>query len=192
MTLVKISLIVVLLFSGPVFSQPSVAENTEAVYLQQEAISLVKRFAGILKPTLKEAFQKGGPVNAIEVCSKKAPEIADRLSQESGWQIKRVSLKPRNSKTAVPDDWERKILKQFDARQLAGEPVVNLIYSETRGQRFRFMKAQPVEALCLNCHGTSLSPDVERALTEYYPDDKATHYSLGQVRGAFSLSRELE
>lgn len=180
------------LLFGVVFSQQLMAESSETQRLQQEAVSLVKMFAGTLKPALKEAFQLGGPVHAIEVCSKKAPEIAGELSRESGWQIKRVSLKSRNSKTAAPDDWEQKILKQFDERQLAGEPVGTLFYSEIQNNRYRFMKAQPVEALCLNCHGAALNPGVEQALNKHYPYDKATGYSLGQVRGAFSLSKELK
>lgn len=180
------------LLFGVVFSQQLMAESSETQRLQQEAVSLVKMFAGTLKPALKEAFQSGGPVHAIEVCSKKAPEIARQLSRESGWQIKRVSLKARNSSTAVPDEWEQGILEEFDVRQRDGESVDQLFYAESRDDRFRFMKAQPVEALCLNCHGAALSPGVEQALNKYYPNDKATNYSLGQVRGAFSLSKELK
>ena len=53
------------------------------------------------------------------------------------------------------------------------------------------MQAQAVEPLCLVCHGKGLSDEVQDALEQYYPDDTATGYSLGQVRGAISLSRDM-
>ncbi|MDH5190087.1 MAG: DUF3365 domain-containing protein [Gammaproteobacteria bacterium] len=159
--------------------------------LKQEAVSIVKKFGGTLKPQLGKALKSGGPVHAIEVCSKKAPEIADKLSAETGWSVKRVSLKARNSKTAIPDEWERKILKQFDERQASGEPAERIAYAEIVDGRYRFMKAQGVEAVCLNCHAANIKTEVEAALKQHYPDDNARGYSLGQIRGAFSLSKDL-
>ena len=43
--------------------------------------------------------------------------------------------------------------------------------------------------LCLTCHGAALSPDVEAALAESYPEDHATGYSAGDLRGAFVVER---
>lgn len=70
----------------------------------QKARSLVKEFGGTLKPILVSHFKNDGPVAAIEVCSKSAPEIAQNLSEKSGWEIKRVSQKPRNVKTGTAED----------------------------------------------------------------------------------------
>jgi hypothetical protein len=53
------------------------------------------------------------------------------------------------------------------------------------------MKAQGVEAVCMNCHAENVSAEVEAALKAAYPQDKARGYSLGQIRGAFSLARDL-
>jgi hypothetical protein len=55
----------------------------------------------------------------------------------------------------------------------------------------RYMQAQGVGTICLTCHGEDLSGPVRATLEKYYPDDWATGYSLGQVRGAISLSKEL-
>ncbi len=167
------------------------AEESEREALTAEAIGIVKRFGGTLKPQLKKALQSGGPEKAIELCSTKAPEIARKLSIETGWKIKRVSLKSRNSKTAQPDEWERKILQRFNERQAKGETPKKIAYGEIIDGQFRFMKAQGVEPLCLKCHGKTLTPAVEDVLRQHYQDDKATGYSLGEVRGAFSLSRGL-
>jgi hypothetical protein len=100
------------------------------------------------------------------------------------------------------------VLQQFDARQASGESADKMAYAEIARQAsgesadkmayaeivdgsFRFMKAQGVEAVCLNCHAAEVEPEVEAALREKYPSDKARGYELGQIRGAFSLSRDL-
>jgi hypothetical protein len=164
-------------------------ETSQHAMLEQEAMSLVKRFAGELKPRLKKALQEGGPVHAIEICADAAPTIAKQISEESGWLVKRVSLKARNYYSAIPDAWETAVLKQFETRLAGGEAISTMCFSEKTGDAFRFMKPQAVEPVCLNCHGQELSDEVSAALGKHYPDDSATGYTLGQIRGAFSLSK---
>lgn len=156
-----------------------------------EAVALVKQFGGTLKPQLKAAIQAGGTVKAIEVCSQQAPQIAQSISTESGWSVKRVSLKARNSTNGTPDDWERETLEWFDAQVEAGVDASAMVKAEVVDGTYRFMKAQPVQGLCLSCHGEALSPDTETALLQHYPDDLARGYQLGQVRGAFSVQKQI-
>ena len=167
------------------------AADADQAKLEREAIGIVKKFGSTLKPELGKAIKAGGPAHAISVCAEKAPAIARSLSLETGWNVKRVSLKPRNAESATPDAWEKGVLEQFDQRQASGEPVAEIDYAEVVDGRFRFMKAQGVEAVCLNCHAAEIAPEVEAAISQSYPADKARGYTLGQVRGAFSLSRDL-
>lgn len=166
-----------------------VGGNKKALF--KEAKGIVKQFGGTLKPQLGKAMKSGGPVKAINVCSKQAPAIAHDLSQKTGWLVKRVSLKARNSSTAIPDAWETKVLKQFDQRQAQGESAKKMAYGEIVNGQFRFMKAQGVAPVCMNCHAEKIKPETEAALKKYYPDDQARGYSLGQIRGAFSLTKNL-
>jgi hypothetical protein len=158
---------------------------------EQQARALAKQFVGQLKPQLKQAMDEGGPAMAVTVCSEVAPAIADNLSAESGWTVKRVSLQPRNSTRAQPDEWERAVLYDFNRRQAEGEAPARIAFGEEVDGQYRFMQAQGVEPLCLLCHGKGLSDEAQAALDKYYPDDQATGYSLDQVRGAISLSRDL-
>ena len=159
--------------------------------LETEARTLAAEFIGQLKPLLKSALQEGGPVNAIEVCSHEAPKLADSLAAESGWLVRRVSLKSRNASRAIPDPWETDVLNEFNRRQQAGESPAQINYSETTPSHFRYMQAQGVDGVCLTCHGQHLSQEVTDVLQKYYPDDIATGYSIGQIRGAISLTRPL-
>lgn len=168
-----------------------IAAEPAANSLQAQAGELVQQFVGLLKPQLKQAMAEGGPSQAIAVCADRAPGIAKSLSATSGWAVKRVSLNPRNASRAIPDSWEKAVLEEFDRRQRAGEEAASLHFGEVTGGQYRYMQAQGVEPLCLACHGKGLADATVLTLQEYYPDDTATGYSLGQVRGAISLSRSM-
>lgn len=51
-----------------------------------------KEFMAKLKGELETAMKAGGPTNAIEVCNKKAPAIAQEISKAKGFRIARTSL----------------------------------------------------------------------------------------------------
>ncbi len=172
------------------FTAPLAQAEVNMAELKKEAIGIVKKFGGNLKPELKKAIQSGGPAHAILICSEKAPAIAEKLEKDSGWNVKRVSLKARNQ-NAKPDAWEKKVLQQFDKRQANGESAQKMAFAAVENGQFRFMKAQGVDDICLNCHAVEVSTDVEAALKDIYPQDAARGYSLGQIRGAFSLSKDL-
>lgn len=190
MTHSKISFFLLLVLSGMSFQAMAEDEASKSA-LKTEAIHIVKTFGGMLKPKLKGAIQSGGLVHAINVCSVEAPKIAKSLSEDTGWSIKRVSLKARNKSSATPDVFERMVLAQFDERQASGELASAMMCAEIVDNKYRFMKAQGVEGICLSCHGASLQPDVKQAISKFYPEDAATDYSLGQIRGAFSLVKVL-
>ncbi|WP_303906970.1 Tll0287-like domain-containing protein [Thiohalomonas denitrificans] len=159
-----------------------------------ESKAIVKQFMGSLKGELESAMKSGGPINAIDVCNRVAPAIAEQQSADSGWDVARTSLKLRNPDNA-PDDWEKGVLEKFEAQKAAGEPVKPMAYYETveeDGQKvFRFMKAIPTGEVCLKCHGSDLSPEVAAKLDELYPADEAQGFRIGDIRGAFTLKKPL-
>lgn len=173
-------------------SLPAASPPVKTDELRSSAKELVGRFAGQLKPALQQAFRDSGPTGAIEVCATRAPAIAASLSEASGWSIRRVSLKPRNTDTATPNDWARGVLESFERRRERGESVPAMVHDEIVDGEYRFMKPQAVEPLCLTCHGTNITPDVARQLDRYYPDDRAIGYSLGDIRGAFYLTKSID
>lgn len=147
-----------------------------------------------LLAVLSEEIAKGGPEGAILVCRDKAPQLAKAASDESGWAVRRVSLRNRNPK-AVPDAWERAALEDFDRRAAAGEPPATLekaeIVTEDGKKSYRYMRALPVQELCVACHGPAdrLSTAVREKLKSLYPDDKAVGYRPGEIRGAMTIRK---
>ncbi len=160
----------------------------------QHAAAKIKQLATELKQTLVASMQSGGPVASIETCSVKAPEIADKLSDDL--IIKRTSLKHRNPNNA-PDAWEQQVLISFDKQLAEGTPIEQLVHSEKvtdeNGTKLRMMRAIPTQGLCLSCHGDkqTMSEDLVNALEKTYPNDLATGYQVGQIRGAFSVEQTL-
>lgn len=155
------------------------------------ATSVPPRLLGVLR----EEIAKGGPEGAIDACREQAPVLARNASAQSGWTVRRVSLRQRNPK-AVPDAWERAALEDFDRRAAAGEAPATLERAEVvpaaDGRREqRFVRALPVIELCTGCHGTAgrLSPAVVERLKALYPDDRAVGYRVGELRGAMTLRR---
>jgi hypothetical protein len=54
------------------------------------------------------------------------------------------------------------------------------------------MKAIPTAPLCLTCHGTAIEPRLQAELTALYPQDLATGYQAGELRGAFVALRKVD
>jgi type IV secretory pathway TrbL component len=154
--------------------------------------ALIQKLGGELKAAMGEK----GPEGAISVCKERAPQIAADVSKQFNFDVKRVSPKNRNP-AGVPDAWEAEAQAGLEKRLAAGEKPETLdtwqIVSTPAGRQFRFAKALPVQPVCLNCHGdpAAISDGVKARLAAEYPQDKATGYSAGMVRGIISIKRAL-
>lgn len=171
----------------------SAAETTDL----DQARALAARLGQQLGAALRSEMATSGPEGAVGVCRQIAPDIAGALSRESGARVARVSLRPRNALLGQPDAWEQAVLADFDRRAAAGEKAETLEYHEVvdepQGRHFRYLKAIPVQPLCMACHGPAdgLAPAVRERLAKEYPHDRATGYSPGQVRGAITVKKRL-
>lgn len=146
---------------------------------------------------MQEAVAEKGVAGAIPVCKEQAPELIKAKRQETGWDIRRVSLKTRNAERGTPDLWEVRQLADFNIRAANGEKIDTMEKSEVvtidGKQVFRYMKALPVGDVCLKCHGAvdGMDAGLKAKLAESYPHDQATGYSKGQIRGALTVKRPL-
>jgi cytochrome c553 len=152
---------------------------------------LAKRLATELKGALSSALQTS-PEHAIAVCNEQAPQIAAKIATDANVQIGRTALKLRNPKNA-PSEWQRAVLLDFQNRLKSGEAIGALEYSaavKTGAQtEHRYMKAIPTEPLCLTCHGKQLTPSLQQAIRAKYPNDAATGFDVGDIRGAVYVVR---
>lgn len=168
--------------------------DEQAVFTQQSQ-EAIKAFSESLKGALLSAIKSGGPTQAITVCNVTAPLIASELSNKYGFNIARTSLKVRNPNNQA-DVWEKQGLNQFEIDKNKGASIDSLMISESvtqdGQQERRLLKAIPTGKLCLTCHGENIAPDVQAKLNTLYPDDKATGFKLGDIRGAFTIRKVVQ
>lgn len=131
---------------------------------------LRQRLMGKVMKTVKEE----GFVAAVAVCHGEAEPITNAVGEEMNVKIGRVSDKLRNPENVGPD-WVAPLIDAAD------EKAHYVVQDEV----FRAVKPLPIAENCLNCHGPKdeLAEGVASALNEYYPEDQATGYALGDIRG---------
>lgn len=161
--------------------------GAELAGIKQELKPIIQSFAKDLQSELINAVKTGGPVSGIHVCQVQAPSITNKHSQ-SEWQVARTSLKYRNSHNA-PDQWETTQLLKFDEALKQGQDPQTMWAIHEDEKQIRVMKAIPTKAICLTCHGQNITPEIRNKLHALYPNDLATGYQEGQIRGAFSLMK---
>jgi hypothetical protein len=162
--------------------------RAEKALLDARKISaeLTDKVRGLL---LKE-LEKGGYEGAISVCALVAQDITRQFNEKSGHSVRRISLGYRNPND-FPDEYERQKLESFDRlnREKKLESEYYEVVSEQGREYLRYLKPVVAGKMCLNCHG---QPDeipigVQRVIQENYPNDRATGYLEGDVRGAVSV-----
>lgn len=183
--------------AGALVLAGSVRANESGDVLLGEARSAANRLLQNVRSEVVSELERTGPIRAITVCKFSAPELSSSISRQTGMRVTRVSLKPRNPSLGEADAWEQKQLLEFERRLSKGEKIESLevsqVVTEPAGRAYRYMKAIPVGAPCLSCHG---SPDmipegVKALLANDYPRDRATGYQVGQIRGAVSVKKAL-
>lgn len=167
-------------------SAPALAAGPEDPRLERSR-ALAQAFQEALKEKLTSAIEQGGPVNAIGVCKEEAPAIAAGLSAQSGARVGRTALRIRNPANA-PDEDARAALERFQNALAGGAAPETLERFAARPDGgARYMKAIIAQPPCLACHGTEISAPVQAALKRHYPEDRATGFRAGDLRGAFLI-----
>lgn len=138
----------------------------------------VEPFKKELKGALVEGL-KAGPENAIDVCQRLAPEIAEQAGNENV-RLGRTSHKLRNPDNA-PAEWMKPLLEYYLANPHDSEPQAVQLAGGVVGY------AEPirVQPVCLACHGREIAPEVAAQLAEHYPEDQATGFAASEFRGLF-------
>lgn len=166
---------------------------TEKQVLAKDAKTQIMSLAGALTATLKQGIKAHGHAASVKLCNLQAPAITKVSSAEGGatdWTVSRTSLKLR-SPANTPDGWVEQVMRDFEQRKANGEPAKAIAHTEVRDGEFYLVKAIPTKAGCLACHGTNVAEDVKSKLADLYPDDKATGFNEGDIRGVFVASKKL-
>ncbi|WP_286177364.1 c-type heme family protein [Rhodopirellula sp. JC639] len=134
-----------------------------------------------LSGRLMEAMADTGPAGAIEVCSREAVTIANEVGAEHGVRIGRTGVRIRNPANQPPS-WATALVEQK-----VDMPVFAVLSDETAAALLPIK----LQMQCVMCHGPKeqIAPDVQSQLAKLYPDDQATGFREGELRGWFWVQR---
>lgn len=151
---------------------------------QQRCVAAKEAMFEQLMGELQGALADGGPGDAIEVCSMRAPEIAAAVANQHGVRIGRTSFKLRNQAN-LPPDW---------AEPLVAERVAEATWLAGPDGELAGLLPIRLKAPCVTCHGPrdELPQPVQAALADLYPADEATGFAPGDLRGWFWVEAPTE
>lgn len=138
---------------------------------------------------LKSALATGGPVNALGVCSVEALALTQSVADKYGMTLRRATLRPRNPYN-LADSMEAAVLERMQ-KQLTATGTIDTVKIDHDGVTSTFIPIRIVEQPCMACHGSvngTISAETHAAITDKYPEDKATGYKPGDLRGAWVVT----
>ena len=161
-------------------------EHREAA--AHRAAAAAQRLGGALLTELTSALDTGPPEEAVHVCADVAQRISVDIAAAEGVAVGRTALRVRNPANA-PDDWERKVLSEW-ATGMGGDGPSSAVVDTPDGPALRWMSPIRLVGLCTQCHGddTQISTATRAAIADRYPDDQATDFAVGDIRGAFTVT----
>lgn len=183
-SLIVCALPIMLALSG--CGRPTAPSPEETTRVQEAGRAATKAVVESLGSQLKAAIQSGGPVAAIAVCQQVALPLTDaaRSGLPDVVAVRRTTLRPRNPQNA-PDPLDRLVLERLAATQ----PLPEELIEWPADGPARFYKPLVILEVCLNCHGdpAGFPPPLTEALAGRYPEDQATGYALGDLRGVIRV-----
>jgi hypothetical protein len=165
------------------------AVDREAFTASADSISGLAQNA--LLQSVSGAIAAGGSLHAIEFCNVQAIPITDSVAAKHGFKIQRVTDRTRNKANALSGEKEIALFETIQENLQAGKMRENYLIESESGAITYYKPIVLAMPTCLQCHGQPES-DIEsatlRKIKEKYPDDAATGYSLGQLRGMWKVS----
>jgi hypothetical protein len=166
-----------------------VLDMPDAVFVQQ-GDSISAATFDTLSKTLRYVMQTVGADSAVRYCHVQAYPIT-AVYASKGIQIRRTSLKYRNPANE-PDVLEYLILNEYNAQQRAGLELKPAIRRNKDGT-VHYFKPILLQGMCVTCHGdpaSDIPESVKNALSTLYPNDQATGYRVGDLRGMWHIQFE--
>jgi hypothetical protein len=154
----------------------------------EEGDAIVKATFATLSTNLSGALKEGGVANALEFCNVEAMPLTDSLSTHYNIEIRRASHRPRNPENQA-DSLEMVSIQAY-VKQLEAKGEFKPYVYRHRSNILFHAPIRIAGDLCLNCHGSPGTDIAQRDLElirELYPQDEATGFEVGELRGIWSI-----
>ncbi|MDD5051500.1 MAG: DUF3365 domain-containing protein [Sulfuricurvum sp.] len=177
------------IFSLLILSSVLMADPLSQDQMVQKGAEVSATLIQKLGSELKTQMQANGPIAALNFCSQNALNLTEQVAKDSGISLKRISLQNRNPVNAATQE-EKILLDQWQKMIKNGEtlPVYTLI-KLTNNHNVYYKPIVINNEACLKCHGDiAANSPLGNAIKQSYPEDKATGYKMGDLRGMIAVS----
>ena len=161
----------------------------EAADFKKQGIEIVESATKELGMNLMSKMKEGGVDLAIPFCHASAMPITGEIAKKYQAEIKRTSYKIRNPKN-IPNEEETEILTQFLNSYKTGIPAESIV-QKVNDNKIVFYAPIIMKKQCLACHGIvgqELAIRTDSIIKSFYPDDQATGFKEGELRGLWKVT----
>jgi hypothetical protein len=164
-------------------------EDPARAAAEGRASEVADRLAKAVMGELTKALQAGPPESAVHVCGEAAQRVTAEVAAAEGIALRRTALRLRNP-TNAPDAFERAALEAWAAPGATPAAQAEVVEAGGGGRALRYLRPIVLQPMCVTCHGApeEVPAAVRAALAERYPEDRATGFRPGDLRGALSVT----
>jgi hypothetical protein len=142
-----------------------------------------------LVTNLSQKMKSGGVTEAVPFCNTMAYPLTEEIEKKYDVSVKRTSLSIRNNKNS-PTEGELIILNQYKNSFINNDTLKPIVNLDNTGKP-HFYAPILLQKKCMTCHGTvgqEVTIQTDSIIRSYYPDDNATGFKEGDLRGIWSIT----
>ena len=145
-----------------------------------QADLIIVTMHGALLQELRDGLARGGARAALASCHTNATAVSWRLARGEGIAAGRTSDRLRDP-TNTPRPWAAALVKANAGRRARDVDG----FAVDLGSKVGVLRPIVLQPMCLGCHGPAdrISPEVRQLLADRYPQDRATGFTNGEIRG---------
>lgn len=181
----KINLLLLTTLISTSMAFTSEVTSTKEMTVKQEGIKYIKMLGGALKGELQTHMKadKTG-LSAMGFCTAKADDITNEVNSKlpKYASVRRTALKTRNPNNAA-DALDQKVMAEYEASIEAKTFLPADIKVLEEGDTTRVYKPLLTQGVCLKCHGSDISQEIQDEIKIHYPKDQAIGFKEGSLRG---------
>ncbi len=177
------SVFILILLVGCKEKKTATISETEMASLSQLGDSIATEMQNTLLKNVSNAIEKGGTDYAVEYCNLKALPLTDSISQKHQVKIQRLSNKNRNPSNEIENAIDQLAWEHIQSQKSS------TIQQDNQGKVYYYKPIVAAMPTCIKCHGTTedISESTQKIIAHKYPNDKATGYQTGDLRGMWKI-----
>lgn len=155
---------------------------------KMKGMLIAKNTFRVFKSNIQAVGAKNGLTGVVDFCHDNAKKIADSLGKVHQVEIKRTSLKLRNTKNE-PDADSKAVLTNYLRLQENQNTMEPIVMKDANGY-VHFYAPIKLKKECLKCHGTpgqEIPDKIYELIKSKYPHDEATGFKEGELRGIWDI-----